>query len=160
MNLPQQGPRSTMTLADLQTRVGTEIGVSQWIAVTQDMIDAFGRTTHDMQPLHVDPAAASQTPFCGTIAHGFLSLSLLAVMAYDAVPAVAGRTMGVNYGFDRIRFIAPVHSGSRVRGRFALAAISPRGEDAVLTRLAVTVEIEGSAKPALAADWLTLSVLA
>lgn len=159
MSLPETGPRQEWPLAELQARIGQEIGVSQWIAITQDMIDAFGRVTHDMQALHVDPAEAAKGPFGGTVAHGFLTMSLLAVMAYDAVPSVQGRKTGVNYGFDRLRFIAPVPSGSRVRGRFTLQEVTRRGENTVLMRVSVTVEIEGFAKPALVADWLNMAVL-
>ena len=121
------------------------------------MIDAFAEVTRDRQFIHVDPERAAAKPFGGTVAHGFLTLSLLSAMAYDALPARKG--FGVNYGFDRVRFVAPVRAGARVRGRFALIGRSPRGANETLTRLAVSIEIEGEAKPALVAEWLTLSIL-
>ena len=110
------------SLDDIRASVGKEIGVSGWIAVDQARIDSFAEATEDRQFIHVDPAAAAQTPFGGTIAHGFLSLSLLSRMAADVVLVPAETRMVVNYGLDRVRFIAPVRSGSRVRGRFTLSA--------------------------------------
>ena len=120
------------------------------------MIDAFAEVTQDRQFIHVDPERAAATPFGGTVAHGFLTLSLLSAMANDALPARDG--FGVNYGFDRARFVAPVRAGSRVRGRFEVLERTSRAEGGERARLAVTVEIEGSAKPALAAEWLTLAL--
>ena len=105
----------------IQDRLGTEIGVSDWQTVDQKMIDEFGTVTLDRQFIHNDPArAAAESPFGGTIAHGFLSLSLLSAMYYDALPFPAGVTRSINYGFDKLRFLSPVHSGTRVRGSFAL----------------------------------------
>ena len=152
--------KAPVTLQQLVEGTGTEIGVSRWIAIDQAMIDAFAETTLDRQFIHIDPAAATKTPFGGTIAHGFLTLSLLSAMIQDALPPVAGRAMGVNYGFDKVRFVTPVKSGARVRGRFTLAEVKHRSPKEVQVRYAVTVEIEGVAKPALIADWLTLIVLA
>ena len=132
--------------------------MSAWHAVTQDGIDAFAVVTGDRQFIHVDPArAAAETPFGGTIAHGFLTLSLLSAMAKEAVPSSREQTLGVNYGLDRVRFLAPVPSGARVRGRFTLAECSPRSDTEARLRYAVTVEIEGGGKPALAADWIVLA---
>ena len=104
--------------AALQALIGTEVGVSRWITVDQARIDAFAETTEDRQFIHVDPEAAKATPFGGTIAHGFLTLSLASAMSYDAVAPLEGVVMGVNYGFDRLRFLAPVPAGSNIRGRF------------------------------------------
>ena len=104
--------------SDLQSLIGTEIGVSKWILVDQARIDAFAEITEDRQFIHIDPVAAKQTPFGGTIAHGFLTLSLASAMSYDAVKPLDGVVMGVNYGFDKLRFLAPVPAGSRIRGRF------------------------------------------
>jgi acyl dehydratase len=123
------------------------------------MIDAFAETTLDRQFIHTDPEAAARTAFGGTIAHGFLTLSLLSAMIQDALPPVPGRAMGVNYGFDKVRFVTPVRSGARVRGRFSLAEAKLRSPREVQLRYAVTVEIEGADRPALIADWLTLIVL-
>ena len=144
------------SLDDIRARIGTEIGVSSWIVVDQQRIDAFAETTEDRQFIHVDPAAAAQTPFGGTIAHGFLSLSLLSRMAADVMQVPDATKMAVNYGLDRVRFIAPVRSGSRVRGRFTLDAVEDKAPGQLLLRHTVTVEIEGSVKPALTAQWLGL----
>ena len=144
----------------LRPRIGEALGPSDWITVDQAMIDAFAALTNDRQFIHIDPQAARATPFGSTVAHGFLTLSLLSQMAYALLPAVPGRRLGVNYGFDRIRFIAPARSGARVRGAFRIAAAEARPPDGVMLRLAVPMEIEGETKPALTADWLTLSLLA
>ena len=144
------------SLDDIRARVGSEIGVSEWILVDQQRIDAFADTTEDRQFIHVDPEAAAQTPFGGTIAHGFLSLSLLSRMAADVMQVPDTTKMAVNYGLDRVRFIAPVRAGSRVRGRFTLDAVEDKAPGQLLLRHIVTVEIEGSDKPALTAQWLGL----
>jgi acyl dehydratase len=143
-------------IEDLKGRVGQELGVSDWHEVTQADIDAFAEATEDRQFIHTDPAAAAQTPFGGTIAHGFLSLSLLSRMAADAMLIPEGVKMAVNYGLDRVRFLAPVRSGSRVRGRFTLDSIEEKAPGQLLMRHVVTVEIEGEDKPALTAVWLGL----
>ena len=151
----------TLHISELRDRVGQEVGVSRWIEVTQGMIDGFAEVTQDRQFIHVDPArAAAETPFGGTIAHGFLTLSLLSACAYDALPQIESRAMGINYGFDKIRFLSPVRSGSRVRARFRLAEVQMRSPTEALMRYGVMVEIEGAERPALAADWLTMAVLA
>ena len=144
------------SLDEIRARIGTEIGVSDWIAVDQQRIDAFASTTEDRQFIHVDPAAAAQTPFGGTIAHGFLSLSLLSRMAADVMQVPDTTLMAVNYGLDRVRFIAPVRAGSRVRGRFSLDAVEDKAPGRLLLRHTVTVEIENHDKPALTAQWLGL----
>src|ERR1051325_3272680 len=108
------------SIEDIKSRIGSEVGVSDWILVDQARIDSFADVTEDHQFIHVDPEAAARTPFGGTIAHGFLTLSLLSRMAADAMLRPDGVKMGVNYGFEKIRFLAPVRSGSRVRGRFRL----------------------------------------
>lgn len=144
------------SIEDIRARVGSEIGVSDWITVDQDRIDRFAEATEDRQFIHVDPEAAMKTPFGGTIAHGFLSLSLLSRMAADVMLAPDTLKMGVNYGLDRVRFIAPVRSGSRVRGRFTLDSAEDKAPGQLLVRHTVTVEIEGGAKPALTAQWLGL----
>lgn len=145
----------------LAARVGTEIGRSPWRCIAQADIDRFAAATDDRQFIHVDPArAAAETPFGGAVAHGFLTLSLLSAFAREALPEIAGRAMGINYGFDRVRFLAPVRSGARLRGIFILSECSRRTPTQVFLRHAATVEIEGGPKPALVADWLTLAVLA
>jgi acyl dehydratase len=144
------------TLEEIQSRVGTEVGTSGWLIVDQPRIDVFADATEDRQFIHVDPAAAAQTPFGGTIAHGFLSLSLLSRMGAEAMLLPDGMKMAVNYGFDRVRFLAPVRAGKRVRGRFVLDSVTEKGPGQILMRHTVTVEIEGEDKPALTAEWLGL----
>ena len=149
-----------MKISDLPSLIGKEVGVSRWIHVDQARIDAFADTTEDRQYIHVDPERARETPLGGTIAHGFLTLSLASAMNFDAVEPLDGLSMGVNYGFDRLRFIAPVPAGSNLRGRFRLLAAEDKGGGRWLLRYEITVEIEGSDKPALVAEWLGLQVLA
>jgi acyl dehydratase len=144
------------SLDEIRAGVGEEVGVSAWITVDQERIDAFADATEDRQFIHVDPAAAAATPFGGTIAHGFLSLSLLSRMAADAALLPEGLKMAVNYGFERVRFLAPVKSGKRVRGRFKLDSVQEKAPGQWLMRHTVTVEIEGEDKPALTAEWLGL----
>jgi acyl dehydratase len=149
-----------ITIDELETRLGQELGISNWREVTQADIDTFAEVTRDHQFIHVDEARAlAETSFGGTIAHGFLTLSLLSAFGQEALPKIANRRMGVNYGFERVRFLSPVRSGARVRGRFSLARLERRRANEVLLGYDVTVEIEGGAKPALAALWLTLAVL-
>ena len=144
------------SLDQICARAGSEVGVSSWLKVDQGRIEAFADATEDRQFIHVDPDAAARTPFGGTIAHGFLTLSLLSRMAAEATLVPEGLKMAVNYGFDRIRFLAPVRSGSQVRGRFTLDSIEEKAPGQWLLRHAVTVEIEGEDKPALTAQWLGL----
>jgi len=143
-------------LAEIRARIGTEVGLSSWLTVDQARIEAFADATDDHQFIHVDPDAAAKTPFGGTIAHGFLTLSLLSRMAADAMLVPDGVRMGINYGFDRVRFLAPVKSGKRVRGRFTLDSIEEKAPGQWLLRHTVTVEIEDEGKPALIAQWLGL----
>ena len=144
------------SLDEIRARIGSEVGVSSWLTIDQARIDAFAEATEDRQFIHTDPSAAAQTPFGGTIAHGFLTLSLLSRMAADAMLIPDGVRMAVNYGLDRVRFLAPVRSSSRVRGRFTLDSIEEKAPGQVLMRHIVTVEIEGEDKPALTAVWLGL----
>jgi acyl dehydratase len=149
-----------VTIDELETRLGRELGVSEWREIRQGDIDSFAEVTGDHQFIHVDEARAlAETAFGGTIAHGFLTLSLLSAFGLEALPPIANKRMGVNYGFERVRFLSPVRSGARVRGRFSLARLERRRANEVLLGYDVTVEIEGGAKPALAALWLTLAVL-
>ena len=141
---------------EIRTRTGTEVGVSSWLSIDQARIDEFADATDDYQFIHVDPEAAAKTQFGGTIAHGFLTLSLLSRMAADAMLVPEGVKLAVNYGFDRVRFLAPVKSGKRVRGRFTLDSIEEKAPGQWLLRHTVTVEIEDEGKPALTAQWLGL----
>ncbi len=142
-------------MSDLRALVGTELGPTSWIAVTQERIDAFAAATDDPQWIHVDRERAASGPFGGTIGHGFLTLSRCVPMLQEVLPRGPGMTL--NYGTDRVRFPAPLPSGSRVRGRFRVLDVesTPRGDRA---RIEATVECEGSAKPVCVAELLVLSV--
>ena len=144
--------------AELAAMVGRDF-VSHWLTVDQARIDAFAKITEDEQFIHVDPKRAAETAFGGTVAHGFLTLSLLSAMAYGALPRLEGAAHGVNYGFHRVRFVRPVPSGSRVRGHFTLSAVTARSAREWQLTYDVSVEIEGVEKPALAATWLTMQVM-
>jgi acyl dehydratase len=148
-----------VSASELAAMVGHEF-LSHWLTVDQARIDAFAKITEDEQFIHVDPERAAETAFGGTIAHGFLTLSLLSTMAYSALPKIEGAAHGVNYGFDRVRFVRPVPSGSRVRGHFTLRAVTPRAARDWQLTYDVSVEVEGTQKPALAATWLTMQVMA
>jgi acyl dehydratase len=146
-----------VSLQAYQSMVGGEVGVSSWHLVDQRRIDVYADVIEDHQFIHIDPERARrETPFGTTVAHGFLTMSLLSIMSYEVMPIIEGTTRGVNYGFDRLRFISPVRSGSRVRGRFVLAEAKLRKEGELQSRTNVTVEIEGEDKPALVADWIGL----
>lgn len=144
------------SLDEIRAKVGHPVGVSCWIEVGQDRIDQFADATDDHQFIHVDQKLAAQTPFGGTIAHGFLSLSLLSRMAADVMLIPDTTKMAVNYGLDRVRFLAPVKSGKRVRGHFTLESATEKAPGQLLLKHQVTVEIEGDEKPALTAEWLGL----
>jgi acyl dehydratase len=144
------------SLDEIRAKVGLSVGVSDWIVVGQDRISEFADATDDHQFIHVDPAAAAAAGFGGTIAHGFLTLSLLSRMAADAMLIPDTARMAVNYGLDRVRFLAPVKSGARVRGHFTLESAEEKAPGQLLLKHQVTVEIEGQEKPALTAQWLGL----
>jgi acyl dehydratase len=148
-----------ITIEALKGKVGQEIGTSPWIAIPQDKINQFADVTGDHQFIHVDLKRAAETPFGGTIAHGFLTLSLLAHMADETLPKIADTAMGINYGFEEVRFLNPVRAGKRVRGKFVLADLTQKTPKDATLKHAVTVEIEGETKPALAAEWLTMVLL-
>lgn len=148
---------SILTYVDYQAMVGEELGVSSWIEIDQARINVFADVTIDRQYIHVDPEMARASAFGGTIAHGFLTLSLLSAMAQESLPTIQGTRTGVNFGFNNVRFVAPVGSGKRVRGHFVLKALVTRSPGVVQSTLAVTVEIEQEPKPALVAEWLTLA---
>lgn len=149
----------TVSFEALRGMRGSELGVSDWVVIDQARIDAFADVTEDHQFVHVDPERAREaTPFGGTIAHGLLSLSMIVRLCLDAVPDVEGRQMMLNYGFDRIRFPAPVRSGRRIRARTVLADAEQRKPGQILIRLDVTIEIEDEERPAVVAEWLSLHV--
>jgi len=144
----------TVAASELQGLVGTEIGTSEWITVAQDRINQFADVTEDHQFIHINEDMAKMTPFGGTIAHGFLTLSLLSKFSEGAGLVIEGVKMGVNYGFEKVRFLAPVPSGAKVRGRFTLKDAVEKKPGQHLLTYEVTVDIEGQEKPALIADWL------
>lgn len=150
-----------LTVEEWQARVGSEVGVSGWVTVDQAKIDAFAEVSGDHQFIHVDPARARrESPYGGTVAHGFLTLGLLSAMAYDALPGFAGLRTRLNYGFNRIRFLAPVPAGARLRARFRLLQVEERQPRELTLSYEVTVEIDGAATPALVAVWLSRVLLA
>ena len=141
------------SIRELANQVGQEVAVSPWIEVGQERIDTFAKAIEDFQWIHVDTARARSSPFGGTIAHGFLTLSLLSHLS-EMTFSFSERKMGVNYGLNRVRFTSPVPSGSRVRARFTLAKYEPIEGNGVQVTWNTTVEIEGAPKPALVAEWI------
>lgn len=138
----------------LESRIGQELGCGPWIVIDQERIDTFGACTGDLNPMHVDPVSAARGPFGATIAQGFLTLSLLGAAITPLLGDPAPGHMRVNYGFDRVRFLAPVPVGSRVRGRFRLLGVERREGAGWTARIEATMEIEGADRPAVAAEWL------
>lgn len=151
--------REPISIDAYRDLLGREIGVSDWMLVDQERIARFADVTEDWQFIHIDRDRARETPFGGTIAHGYLTLSLLSAMAYSAVPAIIGSTMGINYGMNSLRFLAPVRAGRRVRGHFRLKAFDERSPGTWQSTVDVTIEIEGEEKPALVAEWVTLTAM-
>jgi acyl dehydratase len=137
--------------------VGTCVGTSAWLPIAQDLVDRFARCTGDHQFIHVDPDMAAESPFGGTIAHGFLMLSLLSRLAEEAVPQLAGAGMGVNYGFNAVRFLSPVRTGRAIRGRFTLKEFTERKPGQWQSVLEVVVDLEGDERPALVAEWIVVT---
>ncbi len=151
---------STITkIENVEDFIGQETGVGDWVVMSQDRINQFADVTEDHQFIHIDVDRAKETMFGGTIAHGFLTLSMLAKLCEDAILGIEGTTMGVNYGFESVRFLAPVPSGSRIRARAELTEATVKGGGKrVLLNSKITVEIEGSDRPALIAQWLTMAM--
>jgi acyl dehydratase len=141
------------TIRELEARVGEEVGVSPWIEITQERIDTFAKAIEDYQWIHVDRERAKNSSFGGTIAHGFLTLSLLSHLS-EATFSFSDRRMGVNYGLNRVRFTSPVPVGSRVRARFTLQKFEPIDDNGVQVTWRAVIEREGAAKPALIAEWI------
>lgn len=149
--------KQPISLQAYQAMVGKEIGVSSWHLIDQGRINTFADVTEDHQFIHVDPERAKkETAFGDAIAHGFLTMSMMSAMAYEVMPSIEGAAMGVNYGLDKLRFIAPVRAGKRIRGHFVLAEAKLRKPTEMQSRTVVTIEIEGEDKPALVAEWLGL----
>lgn len=151
--------RRCLSLDAYRALVGQEVGISDWFLVDQPRIDAFAEVTQDFQFIHVDPIRARDSPFGGTVAHGFLTLSLLAHFGYQVVPGIEGAKAGVNYGANNVRFITPVRSGRRIRARFVLKSFIERAPGSFVSTFEVTMQIEGEAKPALALEWLILTLV-
>ncbi|HEY3655553.1 MAG TPA: MaoC family dehydratase [Steroidobacteraceae bacterium] len=145
-----------MKIDEFENQAGHEIGLSRWLCIDQSRISAFAEITEDRQAVHLSPAIAAQASFGGTIAHGFLILSMLSVMLTEVMPAFEDRAISMNYGFDRIRFLHPVLAGSYIRGRFVLDESRPRASGDRVNRLIASVEIQYMARPALIAEWLVL----
>jgi acyl dehydratase len=145
-------------LANMRKFVGCELGVSKWVDVDQKRIDQFAECTGDHQWIHVDVARAKrESPFGGTIAHGYLSLSMLAQGMFEVLIGPAGIPKVLNYGFDKVRFLSPVKAGARVRNRLKLLAAEDKGDGRTLLTLENTIDIEGSEKPALIAVTLMMA---
>ena len=150
----------TIRADELDVMIGQEIGVSDWYEMTQDGVNQFADVTKDFQFIHIDPEKAAQTPFGGPIAHGFYTLSMLSHLAESGSGlALEGTKMGVNYGFDKVRFLNPVPVGSKIRSRSSLAGYEQKNLGQYLLRSEVIVEIEGIDKPALICEWLTMIVV-
>ena len=153
-------PRAPVLPAELGGLIGIETGVSDWITIDQSRIDAFAACTEDFQFIHINPDEAKEKAgFDGTIAHGFLVLSLFSNFALEAAVALERAQVSINYGFEKLRFLNPVQSGSQVRGRFVLADAVERKPDQWLLSYDVTVDIEYQTKPAIVARWITLQIL-
>jgi len=147
-----------IALEDYRKLLNGAVLTSNWLTVDQAMIDTFADATRDHQFIHVDPVRARETPFGGTIAHGFLTLSLLSTLAFDVMPGVEGTRMGVNYGFEKVRFMSPVKSGACVRGKFRLVGLVERAVS-VQSAWESAIEVEGAIKPALEAHWITVAMV-
>ncbi|HEX7249825.1 MAG TPA: MaoC family dehydratase [Burkholderiales bacterium] len=145
--------KTALKIRDLESRVGQEIAVSPWVAIAQERIDLFAKATEDFQWIHVDSARAKASPFGSTIAHGFLTLSMLPKLT-ESTFEFSDRKMGVNYGLNKVRFTAPVPAGAKIRGRFTLAKFE-KLEGGVQTTWSVTVEREGGDKPVMVAETIS-----
>ena len=149
----------TVSPDDFEALVGTKLGVSDWITLDQERVNQFADCTEDHQFIHINEEAAAKTPFGGTIAHGFLTLSMLVKLCESVSVHPEGMVMGVNYGMNKVRFLAPVRAGKRVRAHVELASVERKDEKRFLTQQNITVEIEGEETPALYAEWLGMSIV-
>lgn len=149
--------RLSMALAEYAALTDVDLGFSRWITIDQGRIDRFAEVSEDRQFIHVDPLRAAETPFGGTIAHGALVLSLLTGIAQEVLPSVAGARMQVVQGFDRIRFLRPVPAGHRIRAQLTIRRVTERAPQVLLAAIDARVDLEGSEKPALVAEWLVLT---
>jgi acyl dehydratase len=152
--------KNEITIEELKAQIGAEPVTSSWMMIDQSRIDQFADVTEDHQFIHIDEKRAKdETPFGGTIAHGFLTLSVLSAFTMEVSSNLIGTRMGINYGFDKIRFLSPVKSGSRVRAHFKTLEVMEKSPTNILVNTEVTVEIEGETRPALIAHWLGLTIL-
>lgn len=150
---------NVVNVDQLNDYVGKEVGLTDWVEVDQDRINKFADATGDHQFIHIDPERAAQTPFGATIAHGFLTLSLMSMLSgQNGGLKLENTVMGINYGLDKVRFINPVKVDSRIRGRFTLTSAEEKKPNHYLLKHTVTIEIEGEEKPALIAEWLGMTV--
>ena len=149
----------TLSVDQLNDYIGEEVGISEWLLVDQERINQFAEATGDHQYIHVDSERAAQTPFGTTIAHGFLTMSLMVLMGYEGSTKLKNSVMGINYGFDKLRFINPVKVNSKIRGRFRLISAEEKNTNQWLLKHNITVEIAGEEKPALVAEWLGMTVV-
>jgi len=145
--------------SEAMAMVGTKLAPGEWVTVDQDRINVFADCTEDHQFIHIDEVAAAQTPFGGTIAHGFLTLSLLTKMSEGSGIALKGIVMGLNYGCDKVRFLNPVRAGKRVRAHSEIMSVDQKDANRFLIKSAVTVEIEGEETPAVYAEWLSMQII-
>ncbi|HAD28724.1 MAG TPA: nodulation protein NodN [Rhodobacteraceae bacterium] len=146
-------------LASQTARIGTETGLSDWVTIDQNRINVFAEITEDPQWIHTDPVrAAAETPFGGTIAHGFLTLSMASKFSIETFTKFEGQTMGINYGFNKVRFLSPVCAGDRIRGRFVLQTVTQKSTKNLLQEHQLTIEIKGKDTPALVCNWLGMAV--
>ena len=151
-----EGALTRNTYSELKSKVGQKVGVSEWFEVDQTMIDQFAHLTQDHFFIHVDPErAVKETPLNSTIAHGFLSVSMLSAMSYTCVPGIRDAHFGLNYGFNRMRFVSPVPVNSRIRGHFSLKAIDKKETGEITIIYDVFVELENQEKPVVVAEWIT-----
>ncbi len=147
-----------VTIPEMKALIGQEFGVSDWFEVTQDRINQFADATLDYQFIHIDAERAKNSSFGGTIAHGFLTLSLLSKFVEEVGFVIKDSKMGINYGFEKIRFLAPVRANARIRTRFTLESVAEKKAGHYLMSYGVTVDIEGEETPALIANWLGMQV--
>ena len=145
---------------EMVNAAGTKLEPSEWVVLDQDRINTFADCTEDHQFIHIDEEKAAQTPFGGTIAHGFLTLSMMAKFSEDSMITPEGMVMGMNYGCDRLRFLAPVRAGKRVRMHSEVLNVDRKDDNRFLVKIGVSMEIEGEETPALVAEWLHMLVTA
>ena len=145
------------SITEMKKSLGSEVGLSDWVVINQERINKFAKLTEDEQFIHIDPERASkETPFGGTVAHGFLTLSMLVKLAESALPKIKDVKFTINYGFDKIRFIYPVAANSNLRARFILKEVEERSLTQIMTKWDVSVEIKNVERPAIVATWVNL----